>query len=113
KLNFYRPVGRFWGKGPLTPIHPGRSTWGEVATFHNGYHKGAKWCFRSHANEAGHANQCCYDECGKLILEGSGRGSADWVVGSAKTFLQHKQEDMNPADWAHDLDGGDWGCWSE
>lgn len=77
-----------------------------------GYHEGASLCMRSKPVE-GHANQCCYDKCGKLITHGSGSGSADYTPGGFWTFLGHKKSDMDPADWAKRLDGEEWGGCSE
>ncbi|MDR2440813.1 MAG: hypothetical protein LBE12_15740 [Planctomycetaceae bacterium] len=90
--------------------------WGEPGPPDSHYHIGATNCMRSHPNEQGHANQCCYDSNGDLITSGSGQGSADWSAASwtlqgAFYYSAHKREDMNPADWATFLDGG-WGCFS-
>ena len=74
----------------------------------HGYHEGAALCMRSKSVN-GHANQCCYDKCGKLITHGSGSGSADYAPGEFATFFEHREKDMFPADWAKKLDGGIWG----
>jgi hypothetical protein len=73
---------------------------------------GAALCMRSKSVN-GHANQCCYDKCGKLITHGSGSGSADYAPGEFATFFEHREKDMFPADWAKKLDGGIWGGCSE
>ena len=78
----------------------------------HGYHEGAALCMRSKSVN-GHANQCCYDKCGKLITHGSGSGSADYAPGEFATFFEHREKDMFPADWAKKLDGGIWGGCSE
>ena len=88
--------------------------WEKPTTWLHGYHKGATACMRSKSNTKGHANQCCYDDKGNLITEGSGQGSSDVAPGGllGGTVGKHKHEDMNPADWAEFLDGNQWGCFS-
>lgn len=87
------------------------NVWNSPTDELHGYHKGASYCMRS-VSVNGHANQCCYDHNGNLITHGSGSGSADKVAASIETFLGHKKHDMDPADLATRLDGGNWGCWS-
>lgn len=47
----------------------------------NKFHKGATICFRSYppirTNEGMSSQQCCYDEKGRLITNGSGAGTPD------------------------------------
>jgi hypothetical protein len=86
--------------------------WNSLTDSLYGYHVGATLCMRSKPVN-GHANQCCYDKCGKLITHGSGSGSADYAPGEFRTFREHKKSDMNPADWAKSLDGDEWGACSE
>jgi RHS repeat-associated protein len=89
--------------------------WDRLTDKLHGFHIGATLCMRSRSI-AGHANQCCYDECGKLITHGSGAGSADKSSTSSITGVPgHYLDDVLPAEWARDLDGGSghWGCWSE
>ncbi len=86
--------------------------WGPPTSNLYGYHEGATECVRSKP-VGGHANQCCYDSSGNLITHGSGSGSADYSPGSVMTFLKHKWHDMDPADLALELDGGEWGSFSE
>jgi RHS repeat-associated protein len=86
--------------------------WNSLTDSLYGYHVGATLCMRSKP-VSGHANQCCYDKCGKLITHGSGSGSADYAPGEFGTFRKHKKSDMDPADWAKSLDGDEWGACSE
>ena len=79
-----------------------------------GYHVDAANCIRSNESAGRHANQCCYDADGDLILVGSGQGSSDWNRGDFYGYLigDHSSQDMHPANLAKFLDGG-WGCYSE
>ncbi len=96
--------------------NPDPGKWNDPSTNLHGFHVGAKYCMRSKA-KCGRANQCCYDEDGKLITHGSGSGSAD--LGAVETWFdyfwgnQHKTRDVDPAKLARKLDGGGWGCYSE
>ncbi len=100
------------GSGKKSGENVDDGKWGNLTDSLHGYHEGATLCMRSKPVK-GHANQCCYDKCGKLITHGSGSGSADYAPGQIMTFFKHKKLDMDPADWAKVLDGGVWGPCSE
>lgn len=85
---------------------PDPDVWNEPTTELHGYHIGATKCMRSKSVN-GAANQCCYDENGKLITHGSGSGSAD--RGAVDYYIhlpRHWREDICPANLGHELDGG-------
>ncbi len=100
------------GTGRKSGDNIGAAGWGDLTDRFYGYHEGAALCMRSKSVN-GHANQCCYDKCGKLITHGSGSGSADYAPGEFATFFEHREKDMFPADWAKRFDGGIWGGCSE
>ena len=80
--------------------------WGSISEA-NEFHPGAKWCMRSD-NASGGAQQCCYDEDGKIIKSGLGAGTPDKASASFLNFvyLNHYFQDVAPFQAAWDLDGG-------
>ncbi|MDR2437921.1 MAG: hypothetical protein LBE12_00940 [Planctomycetaceae bacterium] len=93
------------------------ATWEEPGKPTGNYHKGADFCMRS-KSFGGHASQCCYDKKGKLITEGTGSGSVDYVATGVFTYTtpwgtSHRSSDVLPADWANSLDCGSFETFSE
>ena len=75
------------GSGKKSGENVDDGKWGNLTDSLHGYHEGATLCMRSKPVK-GHANQCCYDKCGKLITHGSGSGSADYAPGQIMTFFK-------------------------
>ena len=58
-----------------------------------------------------HYNQCTYDHRGRLYTEPPAAGSIDWAkalkISDWKTLMSsHPSDDVQPAVWANELDGG-------
>ena len=90
--------------------------WLDLTDSLHGYHLGAKVCMRSSRQANGAANQCCYDGEGALITHGEGAGSADRVSTGLFSYFGeqgHQGQDVFPADWAKECDGGIFGACSQ
>ena len=88
------------------PENCSAENWGSISDA-NQFHPGAKWCMRS-SNSSGGAQQCCYDEDGKIIKSGLGAGTPDKASASFinYVYLNHYFQDVAPFQLAWDLDGG-------
>lgn len=95
------------------PVHNGKpmdcdsKVWDGFTKASEEFHPGTKWCMRSKSFD-GHAQQCCYDENGKLATMGLGAGTPDRQRASFLNgvWLRHYFEDVEPFKIARDLDGG-------
>lgn len=74
-----------------------------VQTFYFDYHPGAGYELRTKDSKqyGGAGQQCNYDANGNLITHGPGAGTAD----RSGPGGNHVEEDVNPFDWAYELDG--------
>lgn len=71
------------------------------------YHPGGRYELRT-SNKNGSGSQCVYNECGNLIIDIPGSGSADKSSPSSffweLAFWKHQKDDVFPYDWALALD---------
>jgi len=68
-------------------------------------HHAAKWQMRSEKTPGNHGHQTCYDDAGKIILNGVSAGTADFSSPRWHTFRPHVREDVDPFVRALQLDG--------
>lgn len=61
----------------------------------NPEHKGASWCMRSQPTKGNHAQQCCYDDQGRLMTALPAAGTPDYVSNDS-SMRGHFNHDLRP-----------------
>ncbi|MDA7952181.1 MAG: hypothetical protein MPJ24_11930, partial [Pirellulaceae bacterium] len=95
------------------PYNPDSDIWQEPTNLQESlqdfmgynYHPNAVYEIRTLDKYNGSGQQCTYDKKGKLITHGFDVGTEDKAWPSGLPYSDHSYQDVQPYDWAMELDG--------